>query len=515
MLVLLLPLGGCASRAPAPATLVVISPHRDEIREETAQAFQDWFQARTQERAAAARAAVRAWLERDDADRGRAAVRAVEELLADWEEEDLPQVRAAFADWRRQANATNGQALLTALEQWRPRPVAIVWQDVGGTSQIVRYVRARFEANPESIDVDLLFGGGTDLYIRFADEELLQAVEVSPHVLQRLRPHLDGVPLYDPQRRWFGCMLSSFGILCNRRVLERIGREEPRTWDDLGRPDLQGWMNAGDPRLTGSVHMVYEIILQRPQGWDEGARLLLRLGANTHTFIRDSGTLARTVNNGDVAAAGVIDVNALSAVGRDPQRMRFHLPPGETIISPDAVAVLKGAPRKHLAQAFVEFTLSDAGQRLFFLQPGQPGGPRRHPLCRLSIVEKLYAEHPPEARSTGPANPFTAGKTIRYDNQRSIRRWDALNDLLGAWVVDAHPDLKAAWRAVLHSPLPEEERRRLEEELFRPPCTEEELFAYARAVAAGGPRVRAETLTRWGEEARQRYRRIKMVAGGE
>src|SRR5262249_60005178 len=95
----------------------------------------------------------------------------------------------------------------------------------------------------------------------------------------RIRPQLNGIPLYDPEARWFGPMLSSFGILYNRAVLGRIGQPEPRTWMDLGQPGLFGWVSAGDPRLTGSLHMVYEIVLQG-QGWDKGFPLLLRLGAN-------------------------------------------------------------------------------------------------------------------------------------------------------------------------------------------------------------------------------------------
>src|SRR5262249_20701724 len=152
-----------------------------------------------------------------------------------------------------------------------------------------------------------------------------------------------GVPLYDRHGRWYGPMLSSFGILCNRAVLERIGQSVPRTWADLGEPGLQGWVSAGDPRLTGSVHMVYEIILQG-KGWDPGFRLLLRLGANTHSFLRDSGTLTRTVVTGEVAAAGNLDANALPVVSRAPGVMAYHLPPGETIINPDAIAVFRGAP---------------------------------------------------------------------------------------------------------------------------------------------------------------------------
>jgi hypothetical protein len=265
--------------------------------------------------------------------------------------------------------------------------------------------------------------------------------------------------------------------------------------------------------MTGSVHMVYEIILQG-HGWDRGFPLLLRLGANTHSFIRDSGTLTRTVSNGQVAAAGNLDANALTAVGRDPERIGFGLPPGETIVNPDAIAVLRGAPRTELARAFVEFTLSDAGQLLFLLRPGEPGGPRRFPMCRLSVVQELYERYPPAVRSVGAANPFAIGNTIAYESKLGISRWDALNDLFGAVIVDAHPELSAAWRAVLASQRPPAEREELERQLFAPPCSLDELMAHARSIVEEGPRARTATINRWGEEARQRYRRVRQAARG-
>jgi hypothetical protein len=105
------------------------------------------------------------------------------------------------------------------------------------------------------------------------------------------------------------------------------------------------------------------------------------------------------------------------------------------------------------------------------------------------------------------------GHTVQYDSRKSIQRWDALNDLFGAWIVDAHPQLVAAWRAVLRSGLSSEQRSRFEEELFRPPLSEEQIAAYARSLTEGSPRTRTETITRWGEEARQRYQRIERAAG--
>jgi ABC-type Fe3+ transport system substrate-binding protein len=521
---------GCGQRGPEPLQLVLISPHRDEIREEVARGFQGWFAQRTTDRRASARSLLQAWLDRPDAERQVMTDRACRSLFADWSPDDLGNLPALLAAWQQQPTPENGRALLAALDEWNgpARPLTLVWQDVGGgTAQIAKYVGARFEQNPQGIGIDLLFGGGTDIYVRFADQGLLQPLDLKSSIENRIRPELNGVPLYDAKGRWFGPMLSSFGILCNKDVFRRTGKGPlPQSWTDLGRAELRSWVSCGDPRLTGSVHMVFEIILQG-EGWDDGFRLLLRLGANTHTFIRDSGTLTRTVVLGEVAAAGNVDVNALSAVGRNPHMMEFVLPKvretvdangrvirsGGTIINPDAIAVLKGTRRPELARAFVEFTLSDAGQKLFLLLPGQPGGPRRYPLCRLSVVEALYKEYPPDKRSVGAADPFTQKNALRYDSHLGQQRWDALNDLIGTVIVDAQDDLSAAWKAVVESSL-RINRLALEQELFQPPCTEAELMAHARRIVEQGPRARAAQINQWGEDARSRYRAIRARAGG-
>jgi ABC-type Fe3+ transport system substrate-binding protein len=453
---------GCSSFTSERPRLVLISPHRDELREEVALAFQDWIASRA----------------------------------------DFFQAKGVDVS----------------------RGVEIVWQDIGGGStQIAKYL----ESNPGSTGIDVLFGGGTEPHQRLADKGLLEPLQLPDEILARIPRELNGVPLRDPHNRWFGPMLSSFGILYNRRVLNRIGQSAPgedtaaettkkglKGWAYLASPGMRTWVGAGDPRITGSLHMVYEIILQS-HGWEEGFRILLRLGANTHRFIRDSGSLTREVLNGECAAAGNLDANALGAISRDPNGMGFFLPPGETIINPDSVSVLKGAPHPDLARAFVEFTLSDAGQQLFLLQPGEPGGPRRFPIGRMSVVPELYERFPPEKRAVGNVNPFTVVNTIRYDSDLGFSRFNALNDLFGAVIMDAQPDLTAAWAAVEQCSLSAKEKTDLENELFRPPCTEAELMEHARHIISDGPRVRNATINRWGEQARQRYGHVLRRARGE
>ena len=58
----------------------------------------------------------------------------------------------------------------------------------------------------------------------------------------------------------------------------------------------------------------------------------------------------------------------------------------------------------------------------------------------------------------------------------------------------------------------ENERADLEQELFQAPCTEADLEAHARRIREDSPRARTETVNRWGEEARQHYRDVRLRA---
>jgi hypothetical protein len=201
------------------------------------------------------------------------------------------------------------------------------------------------------------------------------------------------------------------------------------------------------------------------------------------------------------------------------------LPKSEVVLNPDSIGILKGAPHRALAEAFVEYNLSeDGGQQLWMLQPMKepadraryPGSPHRYAICRLSVMENLYDSRTylESARSVS-VNPFDVA-TIgplpkKYDNKLAERRRRALQDLFGAWIIDTHDDLQGAWRAVLAAPAAK--REQLHRELFAPPCGEQELFQLKDRL--GNPpdsRLRANLLSDWLSAARERYRRIAVAA---
>jgi ABC-type Fe3+ transport system substrate-binding protein len=367
--------------------------------------------------------------------------------------------------------------------------VKIEWRDVGGSTQAIKYVIDQFTQKPDGIGVDVFFGGGMDPFLEFTRRGLLQPCYVPAEVLAPIPQSFAGLEVYDADKRWFGACLASFGIMYNRPVLEILGLPEPQTWADMGRPGYFTWIASADPRLSGSMHTLYEIILQA-YGWDKGWEVAARMGANSRGFTSQAVGMA-------------IDLYALRAVAEaGDDRVGFHLPQNLTVVNPDGIAMLKGAPNADVAALFIEFVLSEAGQKLWVLRQGAPGGPTQSTLYRLPVIPGFAARFGKDAAVT--LDPFTFEGSIKFDSSVTSRRWQILNDLLGACIIDVQEDLAAAWKGLRRLPADDPRVR----ELFAAPISEDELMTLAGS-AWGDPAYRAKTIARWSAGARERYRRLK------
>lgn len=391
-----------------------------------------------------------------------------------------------------------------AFSQWAAevhgRKAEIEWRDVGGTTQATKYVLDRFEQDPEGIKVDAFFGGGVDPFLHFLQRDLLHRCNLPEDVLAPIPQTHAGTEVYDTEQRWFGACMSGFGILCNKQLLKRLNLPEPLTWADLGRPEYYTWVTSADPRQSGSIHMAYEIILQA-YGWEEGWAHVLRIGANCRGFSAGASEVPQVVSVGEAACGMAIDYYAQRAVAEAGEaNLGFVLPDRLTVVNPDGMGVLKGAPNAELAELFMEFVLSERGQKLWMLRAGAPGGPREHTLYRLPIIPgmvKRYADN-----AVVRLDPFEFKGGIEFDIEKKNQRWGILNDLLGACIIDVHEELQAAWQALRKRP---EGDPRLAE-LLAPPIGEPEL------LDLGGSKwdatLKAETVASWSREAAKRYRRL-------
>ncbi|MEI8351543.1 MAG: extracellular solute-binding protein [bacterium] len=397
---------------------------------------------------------------------------------------------------RREIRQEYSRGFANWMRQREGRRVDIQWLDVGGASKILKELESRFGTSPDHPGVDLLFGGGVAPFLTAVQKNWLQPWEPPAGTLDDIPATCAGSPVYDPGHRWFGVTLSGFGILYNRPLLKRLGLPEPVSWELLAHPAFCSWIGSGDPRSSGSVHMCYEIILQA-YGYEKGWPVIARICANVRTFGEAGGTVPREVASGDIVAGMVIDQYAqtvIQSVGDE--SLALVLPRQQTVISPDAIALLRGAPHAALAGLFMEYTLSRDGQRLLY-QPGSVNG-QRHTLYRMPVMKSLYRE----ANAPQP-NPYDYSGGLAYDNELATRRWNLLNDLMGVWLIDAHADLQSAWKTLIARGASPERFAAL----CAPPVTEKELEALAKKW--NDPRLRQEIMQSWSLSARARYESSK------
>jgi ABC-type Fe3+ transport system substrate-binding protein len=268
---------------------------------------------------------------------------------------------------------------------------------------------------------------------------LLAPVQVAPAVLDRIPQNISGVPLYSPDKLWFANAISAFGLLYNKTAVARLGLPKPRSWIDLSKPEYFDLVGAGDPRKSGSMHAMFEIILQG-YGWDEGWKILQRLARNVRNFTGTASQIGKEVATGEVVYGIAIDTYAgdiIRQVGAD--RLEYHLPDDFAAINGDAIAMLKGAPNSDAASAFIEFILSEEGQLLWYAKKGTPGGPVRSELGKLSVLPSLYGKVEPATIFQG--NPFTLPNILAYDAAKAGKRWNLFNDIFGTFLIDLHGQL--------------------------------------------------------------------------
>jgi ABC-type Fe3+ transport system substrate-binding protein len=326
--------------------------------------------------------------------------------------------------------------------------IDIQWPDFGGTSGDVKYIESQFATNATGggIGLDMMFGGGIDPFIKIASEGYFAPYKLPDSILSQVPKDLSGIPMYDSNYLWYGAALSGFGIMYNKPVLQKLGLPEPKTWTDLTTPAAEGWVSAADTRQSGSTHMAYEIMLQG-YGWDKGWQVVTEIGANTKSFPQSSTSVPPAVSSGDVAYGLAIDYFAwaqIATYGAD--KIGYVLPEGLTVVNPDSIAILKGAPNMDLAQRFEEFVLSETGQTLWMLPAGAPGGPQKSPLGRMSVLPALYGKL--GSASIVPVNPFNLKGTLKYDPNTGSAHFSVLNDMIGSMIIDQHDALVAAWNKI-------------------------------------------------------------------
>ena len=334
-----------------------------------------------------------------------------------------------------------------------------------------------------------------------------------------------GDELYDKDGRYYGVVLSTFGICYNAdRIAELADPAPPKRWADLAAPRFYNTIALADPSKSGSANKCFEILIQQcmadsgspDKGWEEGLNLIKRIFGNARNLTDSAGKIPRDVAAGNAAAGMAIDTYGFTEqewnelqFGGTPHF--FYVPPeGGTAVSADPVQMLRGAPNRKAAEAFIDFLLSIEGQKLHAFKTGTPGGPARHALRRPPIRRDLYAPEYREYRSDPDYNPYESGASFVYRPELTGPYYGLLRILIRAIALDPQPELQRAWKAIIDAGGPEKVPQAMRA-FSRLPFPYAEIADANRALRRDAVEV-AAVIRNWSESARLNYLEAERLA---
>ena len=460
-------------------------------------------------------------------------------------------------------------------------------EEADWAEQVAMYRAFRETDDPRafSSQIDMYFGGGA----YDGDNATRQGLLVPAWVPGEIPPGLiatgEGVELIPEGMSgetwrtptWYGTTLSTFGICYNRDRMKAQGIEqEPASWKDLADPRWFGTLGLADPTKSGSIAKAFETIVQVQcrkaveaagfgdkagafeaaiaaarlppgelpdevpaayqdaveQGWVNGLRLLQAIGANARYFTDSASKVPLDVGMGNAAAGLAIDFYGrfeaqVSNHGRGWDAMAYVTPRGESGVSADPISILRGAPRREIAVRFIEYLLSEDGQRLWCYRPGEPGGPEKYALQRFPIrrdfypsanpaFQASYERHRPHTTDDLGAPTLDAYRLAEeyvYHPRWTAGHFGLLRDLVRAMCLDAGQELRKAWGAIVAAGGPAACPRALEA-LQRLPQVPEPL-TWTSGLAMGKKYDRLDLLREWTLQYRAQYAEAARLAREE
>lgn len=191
----------------------------------------------------------------------------------------------------------------------------------------------------------------------------------------------------------------------------------PQEWNDLLDPVFAQRIAMSHPMRSGTMHSLLEAILQN-RGWQAGWAWVLELTAQLNTISARSFGVLEGVQSGEFTVGLSIDYLALIR-SKDGLGFRYGQP---VIMTPARIAALKGGSQPLAARAFIDFVLSEEGQRILL----------RPDIRRIPVNAKVRAELeeslPPEVRA---ALSFSWS---RYDPELAARRYWEVTQVFEAFV---------------------------------------------------------------------------------
>jgi len=318
------------------------------------------------------------------------------------------------------------------------KDIEVQYLKPGGWPVCVDKVRA-WGGHPEA---DVFFGGGPPAYEVMKKEGLLE--KYIPKTAGNLPEKAFGTYIKDSEGYWYAFSLWFVSNIYNENVLKALNLPPPKTWDDLLKKEYRGYIVHTIPYASGTMHETVEILIQS-RGWDEAWAYLRRLAVNLARFSTSSTDTLMIVERGE-APIGVAQpqMNAMMAQA-DGYPVKAVVPE-VTMLTAEGVALLKNAPHPNLAKLFMDWILSEEGQK-YVLQGGYFPAMKDF---RFSKYEKEIpmAKYAKAALGVDNFYEISGVTALDYNLTLASERWDQVNTYYEQEIYRKWEELKSTWTLI-------------------------------------------------------------------
>jgi iron(III) transport system substrate-binding protein len=223
-----------------------------------------------------------------------------------------------------------------------------------GTTEVMAKLAAEFSAGQPRPDLLLI-----------ADAASMEQLKAGNRLEAHTAANVAGIipEVIDTDRMYFGTKIIATGIIYNTAA-----KTVPTSWADLGKPEFKGQISMPSPLYSGAaaIHLA-AVTARNDLGWMH----VDQLKANEASAVRGNGAVLRAVATGEKAYGVIVDFMAFNARQQGSPVQFVYPKEGVTVVT-EPVAMLKTAANKPAARAFIDFLISEEGQKLSVSQGYYP-----------------------------------------------------------------------------------------------------------------------------------------------
>jgi putative spermidine/putrescine transport system substrate-binding protein len=177
----------------------------------------------------------------------------------------------------------------------------------------------------------------------------------------------DEIPssLKDPEGKWFAIHQGSIAFIVNKAELGNL--PVPKSWEDLLDEKYAGKVGFLDPTQAAVGYSVFAAgnlaLGGTLDNWDPGVQYFKQLVENG--LIMPAQTATAMVQQGEIPILIDADFNGYKLKYMDDAPVEIVIPEEGSISIPYVISLVKGAPHEEAGKKFINFALSDEGQKLF------------------------------------------------------------------------------------------------------------------------------------------------------